>query len=83
MVVTTLNVDVIVPLATGVTDAGVRLQVTVVLTGKIPQVKPTAELKLFNEVTVIVEPVVFPALVVADAGVELKLKSGVATTVSA
>lgn len=50
-------------------------QVTVEFTGRIAQVNATAELKLFWEVTVMVEEVLFPAIVVADAGVELRLKS--------
>jgi hypothetical protein len=35
---------------------------------------------LFTEVTVIVEAVVFPTVVVAEAGVELIVKSGAAPT---
>jgi hypothetical protein len=73
--VTTVNVEVAVPLAAGVTDAGEREQVTVELKGVIAQVNPTAELKLLNEVTVIVEVVLFPAAVVAETGDTLKLKS--------
>jgi hypothetical protein len=77
--VVTVKVDVIVPFAAGVTDAGAKLQVTVAFTGAIAQLNPTAELKLFNDVTVIVEVVEFPAAVVADTGVALKLKSFTAT----
>jgi hypothetical protein len=62
-------------LAAGVTDAGANEQVTVAFTGAIAQVNATAELKLFNEVTVIVEVVLLPAAVVADAGEAVKLKS--------
>ena len=62
-------------MAAGVTDAGDREQVTVAFTGVIAQVKATAELKLFNDVTVIVEVVEFPAAVVAEAGEADKLKS--------
>jgi hypothetical protein len=62
-------------LAAGVTDAGAKEQVTVEFTGAIVQVNATAELKLFNEVTVMVEVVLFPAAVVADTGDALKLKS--------
>ena len=65
-----------VPLARGVTETGARLQVTVELTGEIPQVNPTAELKLLMDVTVIVDVVELPAVVVADAGNALMLKSG-------
>jgi len=61
-------------LATGVTDAGEREQVTVAFTGEIAQVNATAELKLFKEVTVFVEVVELPAAVVADAGEADKLK---------
>ena len=71
----TVRVEVAVPLPTGVTDAGARLQVTVALTGAIVQVNATAELKLLREVTVIVEVVLFPATVVAETGDALKLKS--------
>jgi hypothetical protein len=80
VVVKTVRVDVIVPLAAGVTDAGARLQVTVALTGEMPQVNPTAELKLLSDVTVIVEVVLFPATVVAEAGDALMLKSSAART---
>ena len=47
VVVFTVKVEAAVPLAAGVTDAGAKLQVTVALAGKIPQVNATAELKLF------------------------------------
>ena len=50
-------------------------QVTVALTGAIAQVNPTEELNPFNEVTVMVDEVLLPAIVVAKAGVGLKLKS--------
>jgi len=79
-VVATVNVEVIVPLAAGVTDAGDREQVTVAFTGAITQVKATAELKLLTEVTVIVEVVEFPIVVVAATGVAVMLKSGAAPT---
>ena len=69
----TVKVDVTVPLAAGVTDAGAKEQVTVAFTGAIVQASPTAELKLFNEVTVMVEVVLFPAAVFAAAGVAVKL----------
>lgn len=72
--------DVIVPFAAGVTDAGEKLQVRVALTGVMAQVKPTAELKLLTDVTVIVEAVEFPAVVVAEAGDALIVKSGAAPT---
>jgi hypothetical protein len=76
----TVNVEVIVPFAAGVTETGFKLQVIVAETGAIPQVTPTAELKLFTEVTVMVAVVVFPAVVVADTGVEVIVKSGAAPT---
>ena len=79
----TVRVEAAVPLAAGVTDIGAKLQDTVALTGAIAQLNPTAALKLFTDVTVIVELVLFPALVVAETGAELKLKSGVAPTVRA
>jgi hypothetical protein len=66
-------------LAAGVTDVGAKEQVTVAFTGAIVQVNATAELKLFNEVTVIVEVVLFPAAVVADVGNAVKAKSFTAT----
>ena len=75
----TVKVDVTVPLAAGVTDVGTTLQVTVAFTGAFVQVNATAELKLFNEVTVIVEVVEFPAVVVADVGNAVKAKSFTAT----
>jgi hypothetical protein len=43
-------------------------QVTVAFTGAIAQESATGELKLFNDVTVIVEAVVLPTVVVAAAG---------------
>ena len=80
VVVFTVNVEVIVPFAAGVTEAGEREQVTVAFTGAIAQVRPTAALKLFTDVTVIVELVEFPIVVVAEAGVAVMLKSGAAPT---
>ena len=80
MVVLTVSVDEIVPLAAGVTEAGAKPQFTVALAGEMEQVKATAELKLLTEVTVIVELVLFPAVVVATAGVEFIVKSGAAPT---
>jgi len=74
-VVATVNVDVAVPFAAGVTDVKLNPQVTVAFTGAIAQVKATAELKLFSDVTVIVEAVEFPIVVVAAAGDADKLKS--------
>jgi hypothetical protein len=55
-------------LAAGVTEAGAKEQVIVAETGAIVQVNATAELKLLTEVTVMVDVVLFPAVVVADAG---------------
>ena len=60
-------------MAAGVTDAGEREQVTVAFTGEIAQVKATAALKLFTEVTVIVELVELPIVVVAAAGEALNV----------
>jgi len=73
--VATVKVEVIVPLAAGVTDAGEREQVTVALAGEIEQANTTAKLKLLSDVTVIVEVVELPAAVVAETGEALKLKS--------
>ena len=75
-VVVTFKTEVIVPFAAGVTDAGDKLQDIVALVGEIAQVKPTAALKLLTEVTVMVELVEFPTVVVAEAGVAVMLKSG-------
>ena len=75
VVVFTVKIEIIVPLAGGVTDAGAKEQVTVAFTGAIAQVNPTAELKLLKEVTVIVEVPPFPAIVVAEVGEEPRLKS--------
>ena len=63
------------PLAAGVTDVKLKEQVAVGVAGEMAQVNPTPELKLFIEVTVIVEVVEFPIVVVANAGAALKLKS--------
>jgi hypothetical protein len=49
-------------------------QVTVAFTGVIAQVRVTAALKLFNDVTVIVEAVEFPIVVVAETGDAVTLK---------
>ena len=59
----------------GVTDVGVKPQVTVAFTGAIAQVSATPELNRFNEATVIVEVPLFPAMTVAETGEALKLKS--------
>ena len=75
MVVVRVKVEPIVPLAMGVTEAGAKLQTTVAFTGAIAQLNPTAELKPFNEVTVILDTPPFPAITVDDAGDALKLKS--------
>jgi hypothetical protein len=74
-VVDTVKVDVIVPLAAGVTEAGAKPQVTVAFAGVVVQVNPTIELNPLKEVTVIVDVVLFPAGVVAETGEALKLKS--------
>jgi hypothetical protein len=74
VVVPTVNVDVAVPLATGVMDVKLNPHVTVEFTGATEQVKPTTELNPLKEVTVIVEIVEFPTVVVAETGEALKLK---------
>ena len=66
----------------GVTEAGARLQVTAAAAGEIPHVKATAALKLFTEVTVIVEVLVLPTVVVTEAGLAVRVKSGAARTFS-
>jgi hypothetical protein len=81
--VVTVKVDVAVPLAAGVTEIKLNPQVTVEFTGAIAQVNATAELKLFNEVTVIVDVVEFPATVVADTGAAVTLKSFTANVYAA
>ena len=73
--VDTVKVEVIVPLAIGVTDPGAKPHVTVAFAGVIEHVNPTIELKPLKEVTVIVEFVLFPAGVVAETGDALRLKS--------
>jgi len=62
-------------LAGGVTDAGDRLPVIVALVGETAKVSATAELKLLNDVTVIVEVPPFPAMAVAVVGDALIVKS--------
>ena len=73
--VDTFNVEPTVPLATGVIDAGDRPQVTVGVAGAIAQVNATARLNPFNEVTVIVEAALLPAMITDEAGEGDKLKS--------
>jgi hypothetical protein len=75
VVVVTVKVEFTVPFAAGVTDVGTKPQATVALTGVMAQFNATAELKLFNDVTIIVVVVLFPAAVLAETGVALKLKS--------
>ena len=65
-------------MAAGVTDRGDRLQVTVPLLDE--QVNPTAALKLFTDVTVIVDVVELPTIVVAANGNAPIVKSGAAPT---
>lgn len=76
-VVEIVNVEEAVPFATGVMEEGVRLHVTVGSIGAIAQANPTGELKLFREVTVIVEVVekAEPAIVVPEEGELPMLKS--------
>jgi hypothetical protein len=71
----TVNVDPAVPLATGVTEAGAKPQVTVAFTGAIPQVNPTARLNPFSDVTVNVDVPELPAITVAVVGDAVTLKS--------
>lgn len=71
----TVKVDVTVPLAAGVTEGGAKLQVTVAVTGAVEQVKLTAKLNPFEEVTLTVDVAEFPALTVAAAGAVDTLKS--------
>jgi hypothetical protein len=75
VVVLTVRVELPVPFAVGVTEAGAMPQVTVAFTGAIAQINPTAELNPLNEVTVIFEAPLFPAITVAVVGEALKLKS--------
>ena len=73
--VVTVRVEEIVPFAAGVTDAGANEQVIVAVDGAIPQVRLAAELNPLREVTVIVEVVLLPATVVAEAGLAAIVKS--------
>jgi hypothetical protein len=75
IVVATVNVEVAVPLAAGVTDVKLNPQVTVGLAGATEHDRPTDELKPFNDVAVIVEEGELPTVVVTEAGEALKLKS--------
>lgn len=80
VVVAKVKVEAEVPFAAGVTEDGASEHVTVGVAGEIPQVRLTAALKLLTEVTVMVEVVVFPIVVVAEAGTALTVKSGAART---
>ena len=71
----TVIVALAFPLATGVTDAGEKLQATVAVAGEMPQLKVTTELKLFSEVTLIVDVVESPAITIPETGEAPKLKS--------
>lgn len=73
--VVTVNVDVILLLAGGVTDVGFKMHPAVGSTGETEQVRPTAELKLLTELTVMVDVVDPPKSTVPDAGLALKPKS--------
>lgn len=75
VVVATVNVEVTLPLAAGVTDPGAKEQVTVAFTGAIVQDNATARLKPFNDVTVTVEVAEFPEMSVPDTGAVLTPKS--------
>ena len=70
-----VKVDVTVPLAAGVTDAGDRVQVMAGVAGTTEQANDTAELNPLSEVTVTVEVAVLPAVTMLEAGVVLKEKS--------
>lgn len=59
---------------------GARAQVTAAVAGEMPQVKLTAALKLLIEVSVMIDVVEFPTVVVAEAGEATRLKSGAAST---
>jgi hypothetical protein len=67
-------------LAAGVTERGANEQPIVAVAGAIPQVKLTAALNPLTEEMVMVDAVVFPAVVVAAAGAALIVKSGAAPT---
>lgn len=72
----TLSVDVIDPLAGGVTEVGITVQVRVV--GHPETVKPMALFKLFMEVTVMVEvPAAPPCVTDNEEGFAEIEKSGV------
>jgi hypothetical protein len=73
--VLTVKADVAVPLAAGVTEAGVKEQVTVAFTGAIVQLNATAELNPLSDVTVTVDAPEFPAITVAVVGEAVRLKS--------
>lgn len=73
--VETVNTDVAVPFAAGVTESGRIEQATVGVTGETEQVNPTEELNPFKEATVMVAVVEVPAVVVEEAGDAPRLKS--------
>ena len=70
-----MRVEVTLPFATGVTEAGERDPVMVALLGETAKVNATAVLNPFNDVTVIVDVPLFPAIAVAEVGEALRLKS--------
>jgi hypothetical protein len=70
-----VRIEVIVPFAAGVTEAGERVPVTVAFTGETAKVSATARLNPFSDVTVIVDMPLFPTIAVAEAGDADKLKS--------
>ena len=70
------NVEVTLQLTAGVIDGGAILQETVGVTGEMAHVNPTGALKLFREVTVTVDAVEFPTVVVPETGRTDRLKSG-------
>lgn len=71
--VVTVKVDVVVP--GGVIEAGETAQVTVAVTGAMEQASPIAALYPLIAVAVIVVLVLFPAAVLAEAGLTDRLKS--------
>jgi hypothetical protein len=66
-------------LAGGVTDVGESEQLTVPF--GVVQVNPTAEVKLFKEVTRTVEVIANPTFTAPEEGVAPMLKSGAGLTV--
>jgi hypothetical protein len=72
-VVKRLNVEIALPFATGVIDAGLKLQVILIFEGV--QVSATVPLKPFSEFTVADADVLFPTITVPELGERATLKS--------